>query len=104
MMNNKPVLHSFGHAVLVLLYVSLVGSIMSHGNQWFGVKDTAWTPVGVLMLFVMSAAITGTLVLGRPLLMYMDGQKKEALRFFGYTVGWMFVMTVAVFVAMAVMR
>lgn len=98
---NNPKLHSLGHAVLVLAYVSLVAFVMSHGNQFFGMHDTAWTPVGVLMMFVLSAAITSTLVLGRPVLMYLDGKKKDALQFFGYTVGWLFVLTVVVFVVMA---
>ena len=79
---KKDVTHSLGHAVLVLAYVSLVASIMNHGNTWFGPKDTAWTPVAMLMLFVLSAAITGSLVLGRPVMMFLDGQKKEAVKFF----------------------
>lgn len=77
---------------------------MSNGSRWFGVKDTPWTPVAVLMLLVLSAAITGTLVLGRPLIMYLDGAKKEALKFFGYTVGWMFFLTVMIFLIMAIIR
>ena len=101
-MKNKTLVHSLGHAVLVAAYVAAVASIMNHGSAWFGQKDTAWTPVAVLMLFVLSAAVTGSLVLGRPVLMYLDGRKKEALEFFGYTVGWMFVLTVIVFVIMAV--
>ncbi|MEJ0021466.1 MAG: hypothetical protein WDN47_02660 [Candidatus Doudnabacteria bacterium] len=99
-MKDNPVAHSLGHAVLVLLYVTLVASIMNHGSVWFGQKDTAFTPILVLMLFVLSAAITSALVLGRPVLMYFDGQKKEALKFFGYTVGWMFALTVVVFAVM----
>ncbi len=99
---KKYIIQSLGHAVLVGAYVSLVASIMSHGSIWFGEKDTAWTPVAVLMLFVLSAAITASLVLGRPLLMFLDGKKKEALQFFGYTVGWLFVVTILVFVVLAV--
>ncbi|HTL39191.1 MAG TPA: hypothetical protein VL306_00010 [Methylomirabilota bacterium] len=102
-MKNKA-LHSLGHAVLVLAYVSLVAFVMSHANQFFGQKDTAFTPVVVLMLFVLSAAITGSLVLGRPALMYMDGQKKEAIQFFSYTVGWLFVLTIVAFIVLAVSK
>lgn len=101
-MNDK--VKSLGHALLVAVYVSLVASIMNHGSTWFGQKDTAWTPVAVLMLFVLSAAITGSLVLGRPVLMYLDGKKKEAVQFFGYTIGWLFVLTIVVFVIMFAMR
>ena len=101
MKERKPIWHSLGHSALVLLYVSFVAFVMNHGNKWFGKKDTAWTPVAVLMLFVLSAAITGTLVLGRPVLMYLDGQKKEALKFFGYTIAWLFVLTIVAFLVLA---
>ncbi len=98
------VLHSLGHAVLVAIYVSLVAFVMSHGAKWFGQKNTTWTPVAVLMLFVLSAAVTGSLVLGRPALMYFNGQKKEALEFFAWTVGWLFLLTILAFVILAVSR
>jgi hypothetical protein len=104
MKEPKPVWHSLGHSLLVLVYVSLVAFVMSHANQWFGKQDTAWTPVAVLMLFVLSAAITATLVLGRPILLYWDGKKKEAMQFFGYTIGWLFLLTIVVFVIMATAR
>lgn len=41
--------------------------------------DTIFAPIIMLMLFVFSAAITGSLVLGRPILWYIDGKKKEAV-------------------------
>jgi hypothetical protein len=104
MKEPKPIWHSLGHVVLVAVYTSLVAQIMSNGSKWFGKQDTAWTPVAVLMLFVLSAAVTGTLVLGRPILMYLDGKKKEALQFFGYTVGWLFISTLVVFVIMIANR
>ena len=101
-LEKNPVVHSLGHAVLTLAYVSLVAFVMSHAQSWFPGPDTWLTPVAVLMLFVLSAAITGTLVLGRPILMYVDGQKKEGLQFFGYTVGWLLILTIIVFVVLAV--
>ena len=103
---KKPnlVLHSLGHSVLVLLYVGVVASIMRNGSHWFGVQDSAWTPVAVLMLLVLSAAVTGTLVLGRPLVMYIEGAKKEALKFFGYTIGWLFLLTLTIFVVMVAIK
>ena len=104
MKSSKPTWHSLGHAILILAYTCLVALVMSHGNNWFGQNDTAWTPVAVLMLFVLSAAITGTLVLGRPILLYLDGKKTEALKFFGYTVGWLFLLTILVFAVLAIIK
>lgn len=49
--------------------------------MFFGDKpDTVFAPIMALMLFVLSAAVTASLVLGRPILWYIDGKKKEAVQ------------------------
>ena len=90
--------------MLVLVYVSVVAFVMSHAQMFLGEKDTAWTPVAVLMLFVLSAAVVGTLVVGAPVFMYLEGKKTEALKFLGYIIGWLFVLTIIVFVLLAVKK
>ena len=98
--NVNPILHSLGHAILVFLYVSGVAWILSHGKQIFGeVDNTFWIPVAFLTTFVLSAAITGSLVLGRPILLYWDGKKKEALAFFAYTIAWLFIILLLIFIS-----
>lgn len=73
---------------------------MPNAERLFGKFENFWGgPVIFLMLFVLSAAIVGALVLGRPILLYLDGAKSEALKFFGYTLGWLFVILV-IFVAL----
>ena len=86
----------------MMAYVSGVALIMRNGERIFGDKpDNFWSPVLFLMLFVLSAAVTGALVLGRPILLYWDGAKKEALTFFGYTLGWLFILILVAFVLFA---
>lgn len=48
-------------------------------------------PVLFLLLFVLSAAIVGMLVIGRPTMMYLNGEKKEGVVLFSYTIGWMII-------------
>jgi hypothetical protein len=93
---NEP-LHALGHAILVLLYTSGVAWILFNGQRLFGKVTSFWGPLAILMLFVVSATIVGTLVLGRPILLYLDGKKAEALRFFGWTVGWLVTLTLGTF-------
>ena len=50
----------------------------------------------VLTVFVISAAITGTLVVGKPIMLYVGGHKTEAIRFFGYTIGWLLAILVVI--------
>lgn len=98
-MKNNTVLHSLGHAVLVLIYTSGVAWLLFNGKIIFGDGEPKnfWAPVFMLLLFVLSATIVGTLVLGKPILLYWNGAKSEALRFFTYTVGWLFIILLIVF-------
>ena len=98
MKSTNIAVHSLGHALLVFLYTAGVAWLLFHGEQLFGRVHNFWAPVGLLLLFVLSANIVGTLVLGRPVLLYFNDKKTEALRFFGYTIAWIFVITVIVFV------
>jgi hypothetical protein len=68
------------------IYVFMISQIMSHGNQLFGkVENNFLAPMIFLLLFVFSALVTGYLILGKPIMLYVDGQKKEALRLFFYS-------------------
>jgi uncharacterized protein YybS (DUF2232 family) len=104
MKKSKIALWSLFHSLGVLIYISAVASIMNHGNQWFGKEDKFLTPVAVLMLFVLSAAITGSLVLAKPVLLYLDGQKSDATKFFLWTLGWMLILTTFAFLGLLLLR
>lgn len=78
-------------------YITFIAWFFYNANNWFGKIEGFWAPVMMLSLFVVSALITGSAVLGRPTWLYFGGQRKEALAAFLYTVGWMVVMLVIVF-------
>ena len=60
--------------------------------------------VAFLLLFVLSAAITGSLVFGRPALMFLGGQKTEAVSFLLYTLAWLLAATVVLFAILLSLR
>ncbi|MFA6171464.1 MAG: hypothetical protein WCW77_02925 [Patescibacteria group bacterium] len=97
MTNSKLALHSFLHSAGVLVYILLVSVIMRNAEKIFGKTDTFFSPVAFLMLFVFSALVTGILVLGRPAYLFLHGQKDEAVKFLGFTVGWMFLLVIVAF-------
>jgi heme O synthase-like polyprenyltransferase len=96
---NKLLQRSFLNALGTGVYVTAIAALIYNGNKIFGQKDTAITPIIVLMLFVVSAAITGSLVLGKPVLMFLEGQKNQAIKLFIYTVGWLFLILVILVLA-----
>ena len=72
--------HAFSHAVLTALYVALIASFLYYVPHHFPKEpDTVLVPIIMLSLFVFSAAVTGTLVFGKPILWYLDERKKEAV-------------------------
>ena len=103
-MEMKIVQRAVINALSAFVYVAVVGLFVSHAAMIFGTKDTALTPVAVLMLLVFSAALMGILVFGQPVMWYMDGKKKAALNLLGYTMGALMVLTVLPFVALLLVR
>jgi hypothetical protein len=82
------------------LYVILVASfIYLLGNGFLGNGDnnTIFIPIAMLMLFVFSAAFTGILILGKPVIWYLDGKKREAISLLLYTLSIFFVITLIAF-------
>lgn len=93
------------HAGGTLLYIALVSSILFNAPRIFGGngKDIVLIPIAMLLLFVFSAALTGSLILGRPILWYLDGKKKEAVALFMATLGFLFLFTLVAFIALIVL-
>jgi len=60
-------------------YVIAVASFLFFAPKVFGPGKSVLAPIAMLLLFVFSAALTGSLVFGKPALWYLDGRKKEAL-------------------------
>jgi len=91
------VLNSLVNALGIMLYVSLVVALMNHASRLSAKMPGFLGPVAFLLLFVLSAAVTGTLFLGEPVLFYFNDQKKEAIKLFLYTLGWLILILVLVF-------
>src|SRR4051812_226629 len=92
------------NAILAFAYVTVVGLFMSNASTIFGEKDTAFTPVAVLMLLVFSAALMSILVFGQPLMWYLDGKKKEALNLLGATMMALLVLLILTFAILLIAR
>lgn len=89
--------YAFLHALGVVAYVSGVAWFMNNAERLFGGQQNPGWFGGVLflLLFVISAAITGSLVFGRPVLWYLDGKKGPAVHLAVKTVLWLAIFLVA---------
>ncbi len=93
---------SFLHALAVALYVAGVVCFMTSMERVFQGVDEPGTiaPMTFLMLFVLSAAIVGVLMFAKPVMMFLEGQKKDAVKMAGYTIMWFALLTVISMIAM----
>lgn len=97
MSKHKLLLHSFLSSLGVLIYISGVAWLMFNAERFFGKINSFTGPVAMLLLFIVSALVTGSLVLGRPILLYFNGSKKTALQLFFLTAAWLVIFTIVIF-------
>ncbi len=101
---NKLFSHPLGRALLTVLYIGGVVLFVGNMETIVGAEESLWFPVLALTLLVLSAATTGALVLGRPIMLYLEGKKGEAIRFFAQTLGWLFGLLVVLVGIILVLR
>lgn len=87
-MDNKKLFKASAlNSLGTMVYITAVALFLNNAQKIFGkVEDTFFAPLIMLTLFVLSALITGLLLLGRPALLYFDGRKQDGLKLLFYTV------------------
>lgn len=90
-------IHSLRSALGVALYTAIVAFILFNGQTFFGKFENFWGPFAILLLFVISAAVIGALILGMPILTYFEGDKPGGIKLFAYSVGWLLALAIATF-------
>lgn len=91
-MNKQKIwLWSAVNAMGVFFYVMLVVWVITNGEKIFGQMQNFWGPVAFLLLFVFSALVCGILVCGRPIYLWFDNAKKEAVKMLLFTAANLFV-------------
>lgn len=104
---KKPTLliRGFLHALAVVAYVCLLATFFSRANSWFGQADREiFSPVAAMLMFIFSALVTGGLVLGKPIMLYVDGQKKEGVKLLFFTGLCLLFFTVLAFLILALLN
>ncbi len=74
----------------VTLYILGISWLLMNAENLFGTANKIWGPAIMLLLFVFSALVTGLLVLGYPVWLYLEQRKKDAVRLLLCNVGWLF--------------
>ena len=84
--NKKLFLRGVLNSLGTVIYIIAVTTFLNNAQRIFGKEDNSFfIPIIMMLLFVLSAPITGSFVLGKPIMLYLDGQKKEGVTLLLYT-------------------
>ena len=87
-MKKELVKYSFLMAVGELAYIFLVVLFMRNAQKILGNDQNIISTMAFLLVVVLSASVSGALILGKPIMLYLDNKKKEAIILFSLTLGW----------------
>ncbi len=93
---------AFLHSIGIIAYIAFVSFFMFFGEEFFGKEDTYLMPVVFLTLFTLSAAVVGSLMFGKPVMLYIDGKKREAVQLAGATIGFLAMEAIVLFVILTI--
>lgn len=83
-MTKNPIIN----ALAASTYIGLVVTLMNFISQTLGSKpDSAFAPIVFLSLLTLSVSIMAYVFFYQPLVLIIDGKKKEAIHLFVQTVG-----------------
>lgn len=85
------------NALSAVAYVVAVATTMFNAQKVFGPVNTVLVPIAMLLLLVFSVALMGYLIFGKPILLYLDGKKQEALSLLSLTLAIFSVVTIFAF-------
>ncbi len=84
---------SFIYSGILIIYVFAISEVLIRGDKLFSQSSGTLGIVLMLMLFVLSAAICGLLIFGRPFMLFIKGEKNKAFKFLGMNLLWIFILT-----------
>ena len=81
-MTKNPIFN----AIAASLYIVFISLIMNFGSKYAPKDQSFLAPIAVVSLFTLSAAIMGYLFGYQPIQLFLDGEKKKAVKIFLKTV------------------
>lgn len=97
MSTNKILVRAFMDALGVAVYAVLFAWFVNNMGQLFGSQPDGWLAFALaIVLFIISASITGSLVLLKPILLYFDGERESAVKLFVYTLVFLAILALVI--------
>ncbi|MEK7615085.1 MAG: hypothetical protein AAB431_01720 [Patescibacteria group bacterium] len=105
MLDKKILKQSLSFAALAVLYVALVATVMTNAQKLFSdIDKSVFAPIVFLLMLVVSVATMGLLIFGKPVMLYIDGKRREAVMMVICTVASLAFFTILLVVTFALFR
>jgi len=101
---KKICMQSFVHSFGVAIYIGAVATFMTNANAIFGKEDMIVTSIAALLLFSLSALVVGALLIGKPIMLFLEGKKKEAVQMVFASAGWLLLFFLIALVVMSLIK
>ncbi len=89
MLKKKPLLSSILSSIMLFAYIVGVSLFLKNAEKIFGQKPEVMAAIFMLMLLVFSALISGLLLLGGPIYLYAEKEKKTAFRMLSHNIAFL---------------
>ncbi len=97
-MSKNPLIN----AASALAYIILVVSVMTFATQPLRDKpDTFFAPITVITMLTLSVTVMAFIFFYQPLMLFIEGKKKEAVNLFAKTVGIFAIFTFLVLILLS---
>lgn len=101
-MSRKTIIkYAFLHAVGAAGYIALIAAFITSANKFLGQVNNLLGVMAFLLTVVISVAIMGLVIFGRPAMWYLNGSKREAVVLSLYTIGFLILIALIVFLILA---
>ncbi len=78
-MNRKTIIrYGFLHAFGAAAYIALVAAFITSANKFLGQANNLLGIMAFLLTLVISVAVMGLVIFGRPAMWYLNGSKKRS--------------------------
>lgn len=95
---------AFLQATGLFIYIGLISLFLANANKIFGPVGGLLGPMAFLLLFIVSAIISGFLVLGRAGFLFWEKRYKEAFTLALWTLAWAVFYLITVFVLLFISK
>lgn len=95
---NNVVKRALLNSLITVFYIILVALFLNYFQNIIGNPNNVLMAIFMIMFFVFSAGLTGSLVFGTPIVWYLNSKKRDAVKVLLWTFTFIFLLLILAFI------